>query len=172
MGGSLGALTLVQTLTASATSSITFSGLNGNNDYLYFATGTVSMTTINTRLQWVPNGNISSNQRNSYRYVGNTGGSGASGDSGGLLMGREVGGTLSNPAATVSFFVWFHASTQSWRGYSGLSCEIRPDAGSPNLSQIVGGGWQEMSTNMTSLKLQVTGGTMTGTVSLYKLAVT
>lgn len=165
-------MTLVQTLNASATSSITFSGLDGNSDYLYFATGTVAMSTINTRLQWVPNGNITSGQRNSYRRVGNDGASAAAGDSGGLLMGREVGGSLSNPAATVSFFIWFHSSTQSWRGFSGLMCEIRPDSGAPNLAQIVGGGWLDMTTNMTSLKLQVTGGTLTGAVSLYKLAVT
>lgn len=135
-------------LVTSASTTVTFSALNGDNDEVYLMTGRIIIPSGGTPwFTWQPN-SIATNQT-SIRFYANAGGS-ATSDRTDLMILQGVGGT------TVSFYMTIWAKktshgvsmTRSYRG------DWRARYGSN--AEAVGtmsGMWDETSTNITSIDI-------------------
>ena len=170
-------MTLIDTVEVTAgggATSLTISGLDGNNDGTYYLTGRASFAASNPALEVRPNG-LTSNL--------------ASVMTGGIVnstTGWLIGGWIipegSTPDGNMHIDAWIYpaenqhgsSSTRSGRRmYHGIATQVA--AATPSTANInvgpVGGTWNEASTNMTSLEIIAAAGTMEqGTqFSLYKL---
>jgi len=170
-------MTLIDTVEVTAgggATSLTFSGLDGNNDGTYYLTGRTSFSASNPVLEARPNG-LTTNMASVME-------GGVNSSSTGWIIGGWIipeGGT---PDGSMHLDAWIYpaenqhgsSSTRSGRRlYHGIATQI--PASTPSVSTIsvghVGGSWNEATTNMTSLEIIATLGTMEqGTqFSLYKL---
>jgi len=171
-GGSGGGLILIEKKTiTSASTSVTFSGLNGDTDEVYFMMGRIIVpaTGSNPWITWQPNG-ITSNQT-SYRAF--------STDIGGYAKDSRSDLHIVNIAVgtTVNFRMDIYAkknphSVSVEREYQG---SFWAWYGSDNALGTFGGRWNESSTNITSIVINSDVASKLGdgtTLALYKYAQT
>jgi hypothetical protein len=155
----------------SPASTITFSNLDGNRDFVYYFEWDLisSSTASDIALNLKPN-NVTSNQVNTYGYTGYH-----AADTHGAGRNRAVTNmvlTVFVPQSTQvvhnigsgEFIV--KTRTSGGRLYNGRAMNYDNSNGYHNW--IWGGVWNENSTNITSIVLSTSSGTVWGDISLYR----
>ncbi len=174
VGGGSGALSLVEHKTVTAnTTSITFSGLNGDNDGVYLLQGRVLVSSGAVSVRLLPNGSNSLSTLKSYLSSRFTGG-------GGNDTQSSVNWLIANPnsaIAGVTFRLDLFAKRDpngvgAHRTYNGT--ESWWDSGGGNqTAAVISGTWTDTSANLTSLGIDVDVANRLGNGSefwLYKYA--
>jgi len=150
-------MVLIDTITLTSTAtSVTFDGLNGNNDGTYYITGRVSYLVSNPVLLMRPNG-LSTNLTSVM-----TGGIGSS--TTGWLLGAWIIPEGSTPDGDIYFNCWIYpeenkggsSSTLSGRRhYNGTNVQVTATVATvgTTATNVLGGTWQEASTAITSLEI-------------------
>lgn len=163
-GGSTGAYTLVESKSISvATGSVTFSSLNGDVDETYLIVGHIYTSGGSPDLR--PNG-LSTNQNFTAhaQWVDGT----EDRATGSTMRFTRGGGT----SVAHGWVAKLSAATGRARVMTSISFEQRGTAGEGYMQSAgnTGSVWTDTTTNITSLDVAVSSGTMTGRISLYKLA--
>jgi hypothetical protein len=171
-------MTLVDTITlTSGSTSITFSGLNGELDGTYYLTGRMSFAASNPFVEVRPNGATT--------LIG------SESVGAGSLLGSSTGWAIAGwaipegatPPGGAKVDLWIYPELQkagtpqnrsAYRYFTGLSTVLPsadPPASTASVLYQIGGFWSDASTVITSLDIVATAGTMeAGTsFSLYKI---
>lgn len=159
-GGGGGELVLVERQSVSAVSTVTFSGLTGNSDGLYMLVWRVTASAADIDLYYRPNGNAASDNNEGVRREAGVGTTNSGNDM--LLVS---GGATQEVLAGVAY-LWPGTARERlmWAGsVSGDEASANANAG------WNGGEWDETSTEVTSIDVVTSTGTITGVFSLYRL---
>jgi len=160
-GGGGSGLTLVssQIITGSAVTTVTFSGLDGDVDKNYHLRGYVRNVTggaLPVYINLKPNG-LTTNQRNAY-YLQN-----GSTQSAGIIGGTSVIQLAQgSPGTEALFTVEISARTGARRTFFVQNTKYDPTVGIPETLRW-GQGWNETSTNITSLVIDTMSNSATST---------
>ena len=160
--GVIGYVPITDEINISNVSSYSFDNLNGNNDKGYFleATLVMSATSGDQFIKLQPNGadtnceserhfygSSNNYQGFNYFYIGNNGG------------GVEY---------KIRIMAYLDASTGDVRFLHGKNIGYQVSNRANRWTIDFGGEWVDTTTNITSLKIQTTAGTLTGKMRLYK----
>lgn len=169
-GAGGGPWTLVQTQALSGAASVSFAGLDGDADEIYWVEGELTMT-AGGQVQIAPNANAGFVCDGSWLAINSGGGAPATGSSQKILFpaSTTLGGT-----SRVSFWVRIDAQSRAatlaqlfqWQAITRFQGPITFQT----LIETGGNSYDGAPANLTSLDVVGVGGTMTGDVSLYKLA--
>lgn len=144
------------------TTSVTFSGLDGDSDKEYLCEFNLIIVLGNggAGLIWKPNNSSSNQDAVQHRYHSTW-----DGYSGGNVSRLVYQGTTGDTVYCSGYFI-FNAKTGSIRTWRGHSTSY---ISSPTLGHSNSGVWTDTGTNLTSIVILPDVGTFSGTIRLYKM---
>ena len=169
-GGGTPVLTLVETKTLSASGTQTFSGLNGNADKIYVLEGDITVSS-GALIEIYPNSN--SGNVVTCAYITNS--SSVTSPSGGTTSRLQMpAGSSVSSGERLTFWCKISADGRSSTFGQQFTVQVINDAtpggGAIRQQHISGVFTATPRANLTTLQVASTGGSMTGRLSLYKLA--